>query len=108
MKVFQGRGKGGATGFPVEAVVQDLCDSRKSLAKAMVSVNDSKAAVEQMRTDVVARLDTLITAVGDLVSEIRASLDEGQQIRTEMAAVQAAARGVKDALDRSQGGQPGA
>jgi hypothetical protein len=62
MPRFDGRGRGAASGVPLEAVVQDLCDTRKDLQRTATSVDKMREAASASKFV----LDAMLIAMNEI------------------------------------------
>jgi hypothetical protein len=83
MASFFGRGKGNAVGAPLEAVVQDLCDTRSHLTRVHTAVEKMQAATELMKAsadthgDVLQQMLVVLGEIRDAVRDLKTASDDG-------------------------------
>jgi hypothetical protein len=81
---IRGSGRGNPVGAPLEAVVADLCSTRKELAALLTQI-------VQMRADNERTAATMIALLTEIRDEMREGRDEAVRFRGDMAALRASA-----------------
>jgi hypothetical protein len=84
---FDGTGRGNATGAPLEAVIQDLCDTRVDLKRTTSAVEKMRESSDQNTTILQGMAVTLVEIrdlLADLKLETQTGIEEAKQFRTKM------------------------
>lgn len=100
---FFGTGRGDAAGFPVEAVVQDLCDLRDNvdrMASVLTAVRDSQERTNATLVSVVETLGGIRGLLRELLVAVHDGIGEAQEFRSEMAATRQRVEEARDAVER--------
>jgi uncharacterized coiled-coil DUF342 family protein len=95
---FVGTGRGNPVGAPLEAVIQDLCSTRKDLAALLVEIRELRAEQRAQNTTIVELLTELVQQTRDGITEAQTFRGETAQLRVAAAALKAASEEVRDEL----------
>jgi hypothetical protein len=99
---YRGSGGGNAVGAPLEAVVQDLCDTRNDLKKTTAAVKEMKATGDASKAVMDLMLASLVEIKG-LMEELRdntaAGITEAQEFRSGMGLARTKMGELKDAVE---------
>ena len=99
---FQGTGRGNAVGAPLEAVVQDLCDTRQDLKRSVTAINEMKATNDEAKVvldSMLVALQEMKSLLVDLRDNTSTAVEEARKMRTAMADVKLSVENAKTTIE---------